>query len=292
MGLVILVLVVTGMSHDAEIRRAVAYMEAHLQEPLSLGEIAQTVGYSPFHFHRLFLAVTGETPAAFIRRRRLEESARRLAQPGVRMIEVALACQYDSQEAFIRAFRRLYGVTPGRYRRWECAAHQPATPHPVAMGGSTMEPRIVERGPLTIVGLLYFGENQNGEIPRLWDRFNDRMNQIPHQIPGVAYGFCFTDHPNSPNFWYLASVAVERVSEIPPEMFAKSVPAHTYAVFTHRGPVAALGETYARAYKGWLPTAPYQLAANFDFELYDERFHLQDEANSELEIYIPVRPKS
>lgn len=154
-----------------------------------------------------------------------------------------------------------------------------------------MEPRIIERGPLTIVGLLYFGENQNGEIPQLWGQFNPRVAEIPHRVPDAGYGFCFTDHPQSANFWYLACVAVEQVTAIPADMFARSVPAHTYAVFTHRGPVSALGETYAQAYKGWLPSAPYELAAHFDFELYDDRFNLKDEANSELEIYIPVRPK-
>ncbi|HYG59373.1 MAG TPA: AraC family transcriptional regulator [Symbiobacteriaceae bacterium] len=281
------------MAHEAQVTAAIAYIEAHLKEPFSLRDLAQAAGYSPFHFHRLFLAITGETPAAFIRRRRLTESARELAEPGKRALDVALAYQYDSQEAFIRAFRRHFGVTPGRYRRYDNAPRQPGKPpQPIVPGGSFMEPRIVEQGPFTLIGMIYFGENQKGEIPQLWNDFIPRIDKIPDAQPGASYGFCFMDDRSNPNFWYMASVPVAKIGDIPAEMVAKTVPAHTYAVFTHRGALAGLGETYAVAYKTWLPASGYELAASFDFELYDRRFNPADEANSELDIYLPIRPKA
>lgn len=202
------------MVHEDQIAGALAYIEAHLKEPFSLRDAAQDSGYSPFHFHRIFLAVTGETPAAFIRRRRLAESARELAEPGKR----------------------------------------------------------------------------TGEIPQLWTEFNNRIDRIPHRRPGAFYGFCFTDDRVNPNFWYMAGAAVEQLSEIPAEMVAKTVPALTCAVFTHRGPVMKLGETYACAYQTWLPASGYELAAPFDFERYDSRFDPNSDT-SELDIYIPVRRK-
>lgn len=274
------------MTHEALVAQAVAYMEAHLQEPFSLRQVAQAAGYSPFHFHRLFLAVTGETPAAFIRRRRLQESARALAEPGRRTLDVALAYQYDSQEAFIRAFRRHFGVTPGQYRRFESAGRPPQSPVP---GGNRMEPRIVEMEAFNLVGMIYFGENKNGEIPQLWTDFGSRIGRIPNRKSGSAYGFCFMDDAGSPSFWYMAAVPVEQIAEIPAEMVAKTVPAGTYAVFTHQGPIDALGETYARAYKTWLPASGYELAGSFDFEHYPPDY---DRSNPVLEIYLPVRPKA
>lgn len=278
------------MAQEAQIAGAIAYMEAHLKDSCLLRDVARAAGYSPFHFHRLFLAVTGETPAAFIRRRRLEESARELAEPGRRTLDVALAYQYDSQEAFIRAFRRHFGVTPGRYRRWDNAPG--SSPRTTGAGGSRMEPRIVEKGPFTLVGMIYFGDNQKGEIPQLWNEFVPRMGAIEHPVAGATYGFCFTDDRANPNFWYIAGMPVERLTEIPAEMVAKTVPGATYAVFTHKGPLAGLGETYAHIYKTWLPTSGFELAANFDFERYDhDRFNPRDEARSELDIYIPIRRK-
>jgi AraC family transcriptional regulator len=282
------------MANEALVADAMAYIEANLREPFTLRDVARAAGYSPFHFHRLFLAVTGETPAAFIRRRRLAESARELHEPGKRSLDVALAYGYDSQEAFIRAFRRHFGVTPGRYQRWDAAKGAACTPpQPNAAGGNSMEPRIVEKDAFTLVGMIYFGDNANGEIPKLWGEFNRKAGQIPNQAGGGAYGFCFTpEGAPTPNFWYMAALPVSQVGEVPSDMVVKPIPAHTYAVFTHRGSVASLGETYARAYQTWLPNSEYELAAAFDFELYDERFAPQDEAHSELDIYLPVRRKA
>lgn len=281
-------MVVTHMTHEALIAAAVAYMEAHLREPFTLRKAAQAAGYSPFHFHRLFLAVTGETPAAFIRRRRLQESARELADPAKRTLDVALAYQYDSQEAFIRAFRRHFGVTPGQYRRFERAGRA-GTPSPLpAPGGSTMEPRIVPMDAFNLVGMIYFGENKNGEIPQLWTDFGSRIGRIGHRSSASAYGFCFMDDAASPNFWYMAAVPVGELRDIPGEMVAKTVPASTFAVFTHNGPISALGETYAYAYKTWLPASGFELAGAFDLEHYPPEYSRE---NPVLEIYIPVRAK-
>lgn len=275
------------MAVDYSIQDAKAYIEAHLTEPLPLQDLARAAGYSPFHWHRLFTAVTGETLAAYIRRRRLEESARELAESGKTALDVAMTYQYDSQEAFIRAFRRQFGVTPCQYRRFGALP-----PHPEHSGGTTMEPKIVQRAGMTLVGMIYFGDNQNGEIPNLWSEFNQRAGRIQNVIPGEGYGFCFMDDRMQPNFWYMASLAVSEVGEIPPEMVAKTVPAETYAVFTHRGPLSALGETYGHAYKNWLPASEYEPAAMFDMEVYDHRFDPAAPDQGELDIYIPVRKKA
>ncbi|MGE5591523.1 MAG: AraC family transcriptional regulator [Bacillota bacterium] len=275
------------------IDRAVAYIEGHLTGPLSLQEAARLAGYSPFHFHRLFLAVTGETFAAYVRRRRLSESARVLAESGRRTLDVALEYQYESQEAFTRAFRRQFGVTPGQYRRWGPAANLTGRPpQSFAQGGKVMEPRIVEKDAFAIMGMVYFGENRNGEITQLWTEFNRRFEKVPHRLSEGAYGFCFMDEKTNPNFWYICAAPISRIGEIPMEMVAKTVPAHTYAVFTHRGPIATLHDTYAQAYGTWLPNSGYEPAATFDFEYYDDRFTGVDDPASELDIYIPIKRKS
>lgn len=275
------------------ITRALAYIDGHLTEPLSLRDAARVAGYSPFHFHRLFLAVTGETFAAYVRRRRLTESARALVASGRRALDVALEFQYESQEAYTRAFRRMFGVTPGQYRRWGPAAGTLAgSPQSPVPGGSRMEPRIVEKDAFTVVGMIYFGDNQKGEIGQLWTEFNRRAGKIEHRVDGAGYGFCFMDESSNPNFWYICSLAVDQIGEIPMEMVAKTVPAQTYAVFTHKGPVATLGETYGQAYGTWLPGSEYEPAAHFDFEYYDERFTNTTDPNSELDIYIPIKRKA
>jgi len=101
------------MSYVKDLMRAVEYIESHLREPLSLEGMARQGGYSPYHFHRLFHACTGETPATYVRRRRLSEAARDLEQGRGRVLDIALRYQLGSQESFTRAFKPRSASPPG-----------------------------------------------------------------------------------------------------------------------------------------------------------------------------------
>ena len=98
------------------LKHAVTHLESHLTAPTSIAEAAALVGYSRYHFSRLFLAVTGITPVAYLRKRRLTEAARELATSSKRILDIALDYQFQSQEAFTRSFKQEFGVSPGLYR--------------------------------------------------------------------------------------------------------------------------------------------------------------------------------
>ena len=84
--------------------------------PLRLTDLAKAAHLSPFHFHRVFQAVTGETPADFVKRQRLERALAQMAQPGrIPLSRVALDCGFSSPSDFARSFRQRYGVAPGRF---------------------------------------------------------------------------------------------------------------------------------------------------------------------------------
>jgi AraC family transcriptional regulator len=110
--------------YTAHVNRVVDYIDAHLAEPLDLETLAEVAHFSPWHFHRLFQALTGETAADRVRRRRLETAAARLlASPPESALSIALDVGFGSAEVFTRAFRAHFGVTPtawrrGGYRAW------------------------------------------------------------------------------------------------------------------------------------------------------------------------------
>lgn len=91
--------------------RALSYIETHLDEDISLDATAAAVFYSPYHFHRLFRKLTGETLGVYVRRLRLENGAF-LLRSGRSVTETALASGYWTHEAFTRAFRRTFGRAP------------------------------------------------------------------------------------------------------------------------------------------------------------------------------------
>ncbi len=289
------------------IAKALAYVEAGLGRPLTLAEVAAHVGYSPFHFHRLFLAVTGETLGAYIRKRRLAEAARLLAGGQGSVLDIALELG-SSQEALTRSFRRATGFTPGAYRRaWRVGQACPMVAGAAAMAGlarspkpgtgglaveAKMEPKFVEKGKMSVVGMVYYGENKQGEIGRLWERFNPAASAIKNVVAGsMGYGVCFNDNRTAdPNFCYLACLEVADLTDIPVNMVGKTVPASTYAVFTVAG-LAVLHEAYRYIYQTWLPASGYELSGSYDFEAYGEEFDSSD-ASGQLYIYIPVKKRA
>ncbi len=154
---------------------------------------------------------------------------------------------------------------------------------------SDMEPNFVHLPALQVVGLRYYGKNENQEISALWGEFNRVSSQVQNMDPAAAYGMCFTV-PGAPNgeFEYVAGFNVTKVENVPAQMVVRSVPASKYAVFAHVGPLDKLRETYHYIYQTWLPQSGCELGGNWDFEYYNEEF--KDFApDSKFYIYVPVK---
>lgn len=99
------------------VRKAVEYIEAHLEEDLSLERIAGELHYSGFYLERIFRRETGLTLYQYIRGRRLTLAARALVETDRPVVEIACDARYGSQQAFTLAFSRLYHCTPAVYRK-------------------------------------------------------------------------------------------------------------------------------------------------------------------------------
>ncbi|MBN1382529.1 MAG: AraC family transcriptional regulator [Deltaproteobacteria bacterium] len=99
------------------VNRAIDYVHAHYAEDLNLNKLAQIACFSPFHFHRLFRLVTGETVNDFSRRIRLEKSLHKLVlDKGKSITEIAMECGFSSSQNFAKVFKARYGVTPSHIK--------------------------------------------------------------------------------------------------------------------------------------------------------------------------------
>jgi len=100
----------------ARVNRAIDHVTRHLADPLRLEDVAKVACFSPFHFHRIFRAIVGETLHDFVARLRIDRALFLLAHADPpSFTEVALACGFGSSSDFSRCFRKRLGVSPRRF---------------------------------------------------------------------------------------------------------------------------------------------------------------------------------
>jgi len=106
----------TRAAYEARLLRVLLHIQRHLDRGLSLGELAEVAAFSPFHFARIFRAMTGETVGEHIRRLKLERAAGQLRRTRRTVTAIGLDAGFDTPEAFSRAFKAYFGEPPSRFR--------------------------------------------------------------------------------------------------------------------------------------------------------------------------------
>lgn len=284
------------MYYRKSLENTVAYIEAHLNEPFTLGDLCRVNGFSQHHFSKLFHLFTGYTISSYIRNRRLSEAGSMLINSHDRIIDIAMSCHFSSQASFTKAFTKAYGLSPSRYRKLN--EHHPIIdPLEISkivyeQNGIEIKPEIVILESFHVIGLSCRSKNENGEIKRLWHDFIKSMDQIENRVSNETYGICEQlegelDFDDLDEFSYLAGLKVDSDDAIT-GMDIWHIPHQKYAVFTHHGSTELLGDTYKAIYLDWLPESGYELAVGYDFEMYDHRF-VGDVEASKMFVYIPIK---
>jgi len=149
-----------------------------------------------------------------------------------------------------------------------------------------MEGKIVNIEGFKAVGITYFGDNMNGEIPRLWEVFNKSFMNIHHKSnPMLFYGICDGEMDSDCRFHYTACAKVDSFESLPENMETKVVQGGKYVVYTYGGAIQDLGGFYENIFTHWLPASGYEMDDRPQLELYDGRFMV----NGEFDIYIPIK---
>ena len=102
--------------YKRRINKVIDYVNNNLEKSVSLEELASVAFFSPFHFHRIFMAVTGESVNYFTNRIRLEKTARLLKFSKHPISDIAITCGFSSPPTFSRAFKQYFGISPSSYR--------------------------------------------------------------------------------------------------------------------------------------------------------------------------------
>jgi AraC family transcriptional regulator len=232
----------TWDDYQQRIGRAVQHIEQHLDDGPSLSELAEVACFSPYHFHRVFRALTGEGVAEHVRRLRLERAAARLRNTSRSILEIALEAGYQAHESFTRAFEAAFQASPSRYRMERsllAASIAVVDPSEAAAG--------LERiGPLSVVRLRHVGPysdvGQSFERLAAWVGAHGLFGPWTQGL-GISYDDPEVTPPG--HLRYDAAFTVPRAMPGEGEIQGLELPARDYATTIHKGPYAGLAVAYA-----------------------------------------------
>jgi AraC family transcriptional regulator len=273
------------------VSRALWFIESHLTHDLTLEEIADAGCVSVYHMSRVFAVTMGCPIMRYVRGRRLTEAARALADGSPDILNVALRAGYGSHEAFTRAFREQFGLTP------EAVRAQGSLKNIRVIEAMKMQERLLERvearmekGRVLLIagmGARYSCESSAG-IPAQWQKFVPHLGSVSGQVGRTAYGvMCNFDDDG--NFDYTCGVEVADFSRVSPDWSRVRIPAQEYAVFTHRDHISAIRSTWATMWNKWLPESGWVVADAPHYELYGEHFDSVT-GRGLVEIWLPLDP--
>jgi len=259
------------------------YIQAHLDEDLSLDLLGAKASLSPAHFQRTFQALVGETPKNYVARLRLESAAFRLLIHDETVLDIALDCGFRNHETFTRAFRRRFGIPPRSYRAWvrtqaqhrpETAAEQPGDAYSI----SETKIRRLHRAHLAFI--RHVGPYE--AVPdTLFDPLEDWATKQgfagPHIWMGIGHDAPGTTRPEHLRFD--AAVVVPAAFKPSGPIGHQVFEGGEFAVTTHAGPFVTLAEAYAAIFPRVIQLPKHQLIGLPAVEIYrtarvNARLHL------------------
>ncbi len=284
------------MSNMDMIASAIQYIEANLQNDITVLDVSKATGYSLYHFSRLFHGVTSHSPKDYILRRRLTEAAKELLDSKRKISDIAFEYQFNDSETFNRAFKRAFGLNPTELRRCKSTNQLPFLS---MLAGENIqhinkikdiEPELVELDSISLVGLATLERSNTAVITELWAHFPLEIDLIANRIiPEKYYQVVFwPEQYELDGFFLMCAVEVGDLKQINLNLVGKELPPAKYLRFIHKGLACKVGLTYKYIYQSWLPKSDYRLSYPFNFELYGKKCLGPDNPESKSEIYIPV----
>jgi len=274
----------TEQDYKRRILRVLIFIQNHLDEAVSLDELAALANFSPFHFHRVFTGMVGESVMEYVRRLRLERAACDLKNTRRGVTAIAFDAGYETLDAFIRAFKVLFGVTPTAFRR---SAQLPVAPSPVAGLHYDPDGEVTDFDPINTGGSAMKVEVRS--IPKMKVAFVRGIGPYS-QSAGAAWGklcswagprgligpktrFVGLSHDDpevtaAEKIRYDACIILDR--DITPEgdIGVQEIGGGSYAVTVHEGPYETMSKTYSRMCGEWIPKNGYRFLPGPSLEIY------------------------
>lgn len=272
------------------ILKVLIYIEDHIEEEMSLEDLAKVACHSPFHFHRIFQAIVGETARQYVKRLRMEKAASKLLYTKQPVTKIALEANYETPSAFTRAFKQCMGKSPKNYR----ALYKEVNAMTKKIQNLPMiKPDQIEK--LSDLNLLFIRRygNYAPSSEEAWKAMQRFIKDHQLEKAKLRYFSISHDDPhitNEDKLRFDACIQTTQDIHQKGEVGRQILKGGKYAIFTHRGPHHTLQEMFDRIFLRWMPDSQAQL--DDTKPIFCEHFHLEyvnvDESKLVTKIYIPL----
>ncbi|GLC30245.1 AraC family transcriptional regulator [Clostridium omnivorum] len=277
------------------------YIEKNLYNKISLDDISKHTGISKYYLHRIFKSLTGESIIEYVQSRKLTASISELLNTNMRIIDIALDYGFDYEQSYIRAFKKAFGCTPLKVRSDQTSLslvikEKINTNDILSLGNSiTYNPHFVFRQKFNLIGIKHKILSKSGDkTANAYGRdfFYNYKDKISSTINPQVY-FGYTDWSSNGFIYYIPSVQVHDLTNIPEGMTGISIPAHKYVVFRFVGFFRPddingrhVGRLLVQLYSKWIFKSGYNFADTFRFEYIDTS--MSKDNYCELYVYQPI----
>ena len=282
--------------YRARFLRVLSYVDAHLDDSLDIAVLAEVAAFSPFHFQRQFSAMFGISIGRYVQLQRLRQASLQLAFRENAVTDVALSGGYEAAEAFSRAFRRQFGVSPTMFReepdwfRWH-EAFDPLQRAGVSTDMDFSTQLQIENTDTIAVGVLaHRGDPRTiGDSIRRFIAWRKANGLAPQR--SRTFNVFHTPPDVDPGDYRMDLCAEVRSSDVSLDegMALSSIPGGRIAVVHHRGPDTEMAAAFHWLYAVWLPQSGEEMR---DFPPYLERLSFYPdvpEAQAEWRAALPLR---
>jgi len=290
--------------YQQRINRVIDHVNNNLGKSISLDELASIAFFSPFHFHRIFVAVTGESVNFFTNRVRLEKAARLIKFSKSTIAEIAMNCGFSSPSTLSRSFKQYFGIAPSVYRNNGkienskiCKELFPVSQYLEPMSEEELVTafpvKIKELPARRIAYIRVVDSYREGVVIEAFGQMVEWAKKMNLYETQSFFGMSIDDPMITPKEKYRYEVCMTlpdsfEINNQSP-MDTMILPACKYAMTTAVGEFNRVATAISYLFNNWLVNSDYEPEHQHGLEVFLDKEKVCDWSYFNLELYIPVK---
>ncbi len=290
--------------YQERINQVIDYVNEHLEKSFSLEELAAVACFSPYHFHRIFLAITGESINFFTNRVRLEKAARLLKLSTASLSGVAMDCGFSSPSTFSRSFKQYFGISPSVYKKKGvienskiCKELFPMKDYLVPMSDEALKkafPVVLKTLPQRRVAYIrVVNAYEEGLVLQAFEKMIEWAKKNNLYDTETIFGMSIDDPMTTPKEKYRYEVCLTLPSSFKEEqdfpLAIMVMPRCKYAVTKVAGDIRVVATATDYLFNNWLINSTYEPEHQHGLEIFLDKEKVCNWEYFDLELCIPIK---